>query len=472
MGGAVGITMEERRWIKKTDSVCPVCMERVTADIAAYGDEVYMEKSCKKHGYFRTLIWKENPPYEEWKSPKIPSVPIHAATKVKKGCPYDCGLCTDHRQHTCCVLVEVTNQCNLNCPVCFAKAGEKPKNEPTLDEIGHYYDVMMKCGGPFNIQLSGGEPSLREDLEDIIQLGRKKGFAFFQLNTNGIRLAEEKNYAGKLKRAGLSCVFLQFDGLREETYEALRGRRLLQIKRKAIQNCREAGLGTVLVPVIAKGINDQEIGDILKFALEQLPAVRGVHFQPISLFGRYDKEKIKERFTLPELLQAIERQTEEMMKMVDFKPAGAENAYCSFSGNFMLREDGTVKAWHDQNSCSCGISKEEPIPVAKDAAKRAREFVAKHWSADTKSLERGCEAAGKCGCSEMENNTSSLDQFLERLDKYSLAVSAMAFMDAENLDLERLKDCYIHVVSGSEEVKLIPFCAYNLTATDGTQLYR
>ena len=491
------------RVIRQTESVCPICLQKVNADIVAYGDEVYMEKTCQEHGAFRTLIWKGAPDYESWENQKIPSVQKNPAMQVEKGCPYDCGLCPEHRQHTCCVLLEVTNRCNLNCPVCFARAGEGDEvKEPSLEEIGEWYDSMMACGGPFNIQLSGGEPSVRDDLEDIIRLGKEKGFTFFQLNTNGIRLAKEADYAARLKAAGLNCVFLQFDGMRENAYEILRGRKMLDIKKQAIENCKKANLGVVLVPVIAKGVNEDQVGEILEFALKQMPAVRGVHFQPLSFFGRYEPGKEKDRFTLPQLLQAIEAQTGGKMKIGDFTPAGAENAYCSFSGNFMKTEDGQLRPWNQSAGCGCGAPVEE-IPDAGEAAKKAQQFVARRWAASEEESccccaepepeEESCCCCGEpeeescCCCGEPEPeeesccccgesgdsyDTSSLDAFLKRVDQYTLAVSSMAFMDAWNLDLERLRDCYIHVVARKNNIRLIPFCAYNLTAIDGTSLYR
>lgn len=468
MGAATGEIAGRK--LRDTESVCPVCLKKIPAEIVSYGDCVYMEKQCVEHGEFQTLIWRGKPDYEDWKNEKIPAVPVRPAKEVNRGCPYDCGLCPDHRQHTCCVLLEVTNRCNLKCPVCFARAGEqKEAEEPSMEEIGAWYDAMMDCGGPFNIQLSGGEPTMRRELPEIIRLGRKKGFTFFQLNTNGIRLASEGGYARELKEAGLNCVFLQFDGLKEETYRRLRGRELLELKKKAIANCKSAGLGVVLVPTVAKGINDDEVGAVLKFAWEQMPAVRGVHFQPMSFFGRYEAGSEKERFTLPELLGAIEAQTDGIMRTEDFRPAGAENAYCSFSGNFMLTEEGLMRPWHDSQGCGCGAPADD-IPDAGEAAGRARRFVAKRWAASRTADESGC-----CCCEENKPapyDVSSLDRFLKRVDTYSLAVSAMAFMDVWNLDLERLRDCYIHVVTGGKKVRLIPFCAYNMTSTEGKSLYR
>lgn len=450
-----------------TESVCPVCLKKLEARKVRTGNQVFLEKSCPEHGDFRALIWNGAPAYETFDRERCFVSPVAPAVKADKGCPDDCGLCAQHRQRTCCVLLEVTNRCNLECPVCFASSRAETdaqmagsENEPDLENIRHRFEAMMSMGGPFNIQLSGGEPTMRNDLADIIRMGKEAGFPFFQLNTNGIRIGKDLAYLKELADAGLDCVFLQFDGLREETYRALRGRELLKEKMDALTACERARVGVVLVPVIVPGINDGEVGDILNFALEHMPAVRGVHFQPASQFGRYDPLLSKKHFTLPDLLRAIETQTGGKMKAEHFSPGNAENPYCSFSGNFILRKDGTLQPWRKEKTCGCGT---------KDASRKAREFVARQWAAPPEP----------CCCSDSPFHsrsaccdTSSLDDFLERLEHDTLAVSAMGFMDAWTLDLDRLKECYIHVVTGEEPVRLIPFCAYNLTAQDGTCKYR
>ena len=148
------------------------------------------------------------------------------------------------------MILEVTKRCNMHCPVCFASAGECLENgDLSIDEIEKQYDFLMDHGGPFNIQLSGGEPTMREDLPEIIRMGREKGFTFFQLNTNGIRLAQEAGYARKLKKAGLNTVFLQFDGVTDDVYQTLRGRSMIELKEKAVLNCSEAELGIALVQI-------------------------------------------------------------------------------------------------------------------------------------------------------------------------------------------------------------------------------
>ena len=410
-----------------------------------------MKKTCPEHGDFKSLIWEgDAKSYIRWSVQSSVNEPPVDGAPVNKGCPYDCGLCTEHLRKGCCMLLELTNRCNLHCPVCFAAAGEKEPRDLSLEEIEKQYDFLMSHGGPFNIQLSGGEPTMRDDLPEIIRLGREKGFSFFQLNTNGIRLAEEEGYVGKLREAGLNTVFLQFDGLNNDTYLTLRGRALLDTKGKAVDNCAAAGLGIVLVPVIAQGVNENEVGKILQFALDHMPAVRGVHFQPVSYFGRCGLDRPEKPVTIPKMLRLIEAQTDGRMKYDDFSGGGAENPYCSFHASYLRRPDGSLKPLQKRaSSCCCTTSDD------------SRTFVAHQWNGES---ERLCLPDGEM------SETSSLDEFLEQARKNTFAVSGMIFQDAYNLDLDRLRRCYICEVDAG--FGMVPFCAYNLTDTEGRSLYR
>ena len=165
--------------IGTTESVCPVCLRRLKAEKRAEQDGIYMDKSCPEHGRFSALIWEGDlRSYLRWSTESIREEQPVAPREKENGCPYDCGLCQEHQRKGCCVLLELTNRCNLRCPVCFASAGEAPVKEPSLADIGRQFDMLMAHGGPFNIQLSGGEPTMRDDLPEIIRLGREKGFSF------------------------------------------------------------------------------------------------------------------------------------------------------------------------------------------------------------------------------------------------------------------------------------------------------
>ncbi len=250
--------------LSATESICPECIRKLEAQRVMRGDDVILRRECPDHGLFETAIWRGDPFFGFWQHPKTPAYPKAPFTSAEKGCPWDCGLCPEHRQHTCTALIEVTQRCNLRCAFCFANAGTGDSKDPGLHTIKLWYERLLSAGGPYNIQLSGGEPTLREDLPEIVALGRSLGFSFIQVNTNGLRLAERKSYAKELKDAGAASIFLQFDGVEDPTYKNLRGRPLLHEKKLAVQHCAEHGLGVVLVPTLVPGINIHEIGAILR----------------------------------------------------------------------------------------------------------------------------------------------------------------------------------------------------------------
>ena len=437
--------------IGKTKSVCPVCLRVVDAQKRSEKDGVYLDKRCEEHGAFSALIWEGNlASYLRWNSENTAVDPPREGRAPEKGCPNDCGLCTEHLRKGCCMLLELTGRCNLRCPVCFAAAGETPAPDPSLAEIEAQYEFLMAHGGPFNIQLSGGEPTLRDDLPEILRLGREKGFSFFQLNTNGLRLAGEPGYARALKEAGLNTVFLQFDGLSDEAYRILRGRELLAEKQRCLEACAAAGLGIVLVPVIARGVNEDQVGPILRFALEKAPAVRGVHFQPLSYFGRCGLARPERPITIPKLLALIEEQTEGLLRASDFNGGGAESAYCSFHASYRLLPDGTLRRLPRRQSGGGCCTRSDDSRLA----------VAGQWSG----------AAADPGGEDPLSETSALDAFLAQARRSNFTVSGMLFQDAWNLDLDRLRRC--HICEVDSRYGMVPFCAYNLTKQNGEALYR
>lgn len=460
--------------LSKTVSLCPDCLKRIPAKRVAHGETVFLEKTCSEHGTFRTKIWQGQPTFETWVRPKIPSTINVPFTEVKKGCPFDCGLCPAHRQHTCTAVIEVTERCNLRCTFCFADAG-KNSNDPDKDLVRSWFQSLLDAGGPYNVQLSGGEPTMRDDLPELVALGREMGFGFIQLNTNGLRLAREPEYLKALKQAGLASVFLQFDGTEPDIHRKLRGGDFLEAKLETIRRCGELGIGVVLVPTVVPGINDHNLGSIVNLALKNLPAVRGVHFQPVSYFGRIPNTPSDEqRITLPEVIERLEQQTEGRIKSENFRPSGCENAMCSFQGNFILLTDDSIMATskHEPAKSCC-----TPPERAEVGARRTREFVSSHWSGrEPDRIESGCCSGGSCSIelqapsAESLVELDSMDLFLERARTHTLTISGMAFMDAWNVDLERLMDCCIHTVA--PDGKLIPFCAYNLTDKMGRSIYR
>ena len=448
-----------KRIIATTQSLCPVCLKKINAMVWTKNNETWMEKSCPEHGRFQALLWRGEIPMEKWVRNKMPTTIKNPNTSVNKGCPFDCGLCADHRQHTCTALLEVTQRCNLRCKFCFADANGKVEDDLSLATIETMYQSVWNTSGNCNIQLSGGEPTLRDDLPEIIKLGHDIGFKFIQINTNGIRLGEDEAFVKKLKEAGLDSVFLQFDGTDDEIYKKLRGKSLLATKIKALENCQKYQIGVVLVPTLVADVNDGDLGNIIDFAVGWIPTVKGVHLQPASYFGRIPNLPVEEkRLTLGDVMDKIEKQNRKKIKTSSFAPPGCENARCSFHGNFIYQKNGELIPVKRSANC-CGTEK------AEAGAEKTKAHVSRKWSGNQKSQEKMPDSK-----KVQEQPKDAWDEILDRINHYSFSLSAMAFQDVWNLDLERVKDCCIHVVTPKGE--LIPFCMYNLTNQDGQSLYR
>lgn len=460
-----GHILEEGR----TLSLCPVCLKRVDAVRREVGGEVWLHKHCAEHGEFSTPIWRGSPSWNEWRRPKRPGSPVEGRRPPARGCPFDCGLCRDHRQRSCTVIIDVTQRCNLVCPVCFASSIRSGPEDPGLDELKHRFEAVSRMSPGSNIQLSGGEPTLRDDLPEIVRLGKDAGFSFIQLNTNGIRLARDGGYLERLAGAGLDSVFLQFDGTRDDIYLRLRGRALLESKLAVLAECAKANLGVVLVVTVAPGVNDGDLGAILNLAVQETPVVRGVHFQPISYFGRFPAPPAPEsRITLPELMRAIETQTHGAFPANRFSPPGCENAMCSFSAKFLVGSNHSVRPLLPVWQGCCG-----QVEPAEEGARRSISQTARQWSAAPPAISGSCCSGGVLQPPEAAMETEEamdLDQFIREARTRTLAVSAMAFQDVWTLDLDRVQDCCIHVADAGD--RLIPFCLYNLTSISGKGLYR
>jgi uncharacterized radical SAM superfamily Fe-S cluster-containing enzyme len=454
----------------KTESLCPVCFDRIPAQREYEGDDVFLVKTCPAHGEFRTLIWRGPPSFESWARPKLPATPPATHTEVLRGCPFDCGLCPEHRQRTCTVIMEVTQRCDLHCSFCYADSGSGKKEDPPLHLISTWFETMAATGKACNIQLSGGEPTTRDDLPTIVARGRDLGFLFIQINTNGIRLGRDTDYVKDLKQAGLSSVFLQFDGTEDDIYLRMRGKRLLDEKRRAVEICEAHGIGVVLVPTVVPGVNSHNLGDILKQGVAWSPVVRAVHFQPVSYFGRFPRQPADaDRITLPELMRAIETQSGARFRVEDFRPPGCENVLCSFHGSYLILSDGTLRSLQRPFGASCCSGMEK----AEEGATQSISYVARQWSSPP-SVSPKAFLSQCCSTPSAEGSGSTdfinLDDFISRARTHTFSISAMAFQDVWSVDLERLRDCCIHVMA--PKCHLVSFCAYNLTNVQGHALYR
>jgi uncharacterized radical SAM superfamily Fe-S cluster-containing enzyme len=437
-----------------------------------------MKKICPNHGKYNELYWSDYDQYlRAEKFRQIGAGLDNPRTQTMKGCPRDCGICPEHKSHTGLAIIDITNRCNLRCPVCFANAAEAGYvYEPTKEQIqGMLQNLRANSPVPATaLQFSGGEPTVREDLPELIKMAKDLEFRHIEVNTNGIRLAKSVDYCKTLDEAGVSTIYLQFDGLSSDVYKFTRGIDLLETKMKALENCREAGLDSiVLVVTLVKGINDHQIGDIIQFAIDNFDIIRCINVQPVSLCGRLpEEEREKMRITIPDFMRLCEEQTEGQVKMDDFYPVptvvpiaqaiGAIKGkhYVEFTAHphcgmatYLFIEDGKITPITRYGNV------EKFVQSMKKVYKQAQDG---HQTKAKMRLFGALMRHAKFGLLRKYLlpvlKTGSYDA-LGELQRKTILLSSMHFMDPYNFDLERVQSCCIHYAV--PDGRIIPFCTMN-----------
>ncbi|UCG24254.1 MAG: radical SAM protein [Chloroflexota bacterium] len=302
-----------------TRSICPICRRAIDAKVLLRDNKVYMHKRCPEHGHFEALIYGDAQAYtEQTKYNKPGTIPLQYTTEVVHGCPYDCGLCPDHQQHACVGIIEVNSACNMDCPLCYADAGAG--FNLTLEEVEGILDHFVATEGfPEVVQFSGGEPTIHPQIIPMLRAAKSHNIRHVMLNTNGRRIAHDDDFLAELAEIQ-PAIYFQFDGFDDKTYEVIRGEPdILDEKYRALDRLAEAKCPVVLVPAIERGLNDHEVGRIVRFGLEH-PAVFGINFQPAFHAGRHAEHDPLQRMTNPDVLNLIEQQTDGLFMFSDFVP--------------------------------------------------------------------------------------------------------------------------------------------------------
>ena len=433
-----------------TRSICPECRLVIDAEIHLRDGKVIMRKRCPDHGWFEALISPDAAAYVElYRYNKPGTVPLEFSTEVKDGCPLDCGLCPEHKQHVCLGLIEVNTGCNLACPTCFADAGAG--YNLTMDEVELMLDTFIRTeGDPEVVQFSGGEPTLHPQLLDMVRMAQDKGIRHVMVNTNGLRIANDPEWAARLG-ALKPMIYLQFDGLEDATYVTLRGEPLLDVKLTALDRLAELDLDTILVAAIERGVNEHEIGPIVEFGLKH-PAVRGVNFQPVMHTGRHLAFDPMERVTIPEVVGRVEQQTNGLFIKSDFVPVPCCNPGCQ-SITYAYVEDGKVT----------------PLPRLLNVDDYLDYITNRTWpefSTDIKdALEGLWSSSAAPGTDTMANQFECVACDLglvttgHELAKHVFAISIKDFMDPYTFDVKKVMKCCVAIIT--PEGKMVPFCSYN-----------
>ncbi|MDA1188509.1 MAG: radical SAM protein [Chloroflexi bacterium] len=436
-----------------TRSLCPECKTVIDAQIHLKQGKVFMRKRCAEHGWFVALISSDAEGYvNSLKYNKPGTIPLEFATEVKDGCPLDCGLCPEHKQHTCLALMEINTGCNLACPTCFANAGTG--YNITMEEAEVMLDAFVRAEAEAEVvQFSGGEPTLHPQLFEMMQLAKDKGVRHVMLNTNGLKIVQDPDFARKLGEAR-PMIYLQFDGLTDETYVKLRGEPLLKTKLAVLDKMAELDLHTILVAAIERGVNEHEVGALIKFGLEH-PAVRGVNFQPVTHTGRHLPFDPTDRVTIPEVIERIEDQTEGVFLKTDFVPVPCCHPGCQSITYAYVEDDGKVT----------------PLPRVLNVDDYLDYITNRTWPDPSKDVKHALEALWSSsavpGSDKVAGNfdftctTCNIDLAItsEELAKRVFAVSIKDFLDPYTFDVKKVMKCCIGVLT--PDGRTIPFCAYN-----------
>jgi uncharacterized radical SAM superfamily Fe-S cluster-containing enzyme len=370
-------------------------------------------------------------------------IPVKFGTQVDKGCPYDCGLCPDHEQHSCVGIIEVTNACNLRCPTCFATA--EGHDFLSLEEVSFMLDEFIRHEGhPEVVQFSGGEPTIHPHILEIVGRAREKDIKYVMINTNGIKMSMDENFVERLSRLN-PVVYLQFDGFRKETYEKLRGEDLLEAKTKAIDNMEKHGVSIMLVATIQRGVNEDEIGKLADFALSQ-KSIKGIVFQPTFYAGRHPEVDPTDVVTLTEVIKSISEQSVNNLKASDFVPTPCCFPTCN-------------------SSCYLYVDDNEVKPLARIV--NVEEYLDYFTNRSIASLGEIRESFRILNSSECcgENSSGigmdccSIPLDLKGIEKNIKLIMIQSFMDPFNFDIKRLLKCCIHEITPNG--KIVPICAFN-----------
>ena len=434
-----------------TRSICPVCKRVIDAKVLLRDNKVFMQKRCPEHGKFEGLVYADAEAYvNSMKFNKPGTIPLKYSTDIVNGCPHDCGLCPDHQQHACVGIIEVNTACNMDCPLCFADAGAG--YNLTLAEVEGILDKFVEAEGrPEVVQFSGGEPTIHPQLIPMLRAAKERNIRFIMINTNGRRIANDDAFVAELKEIQ-PAIYFQFDGFEPETYLTLRGEAdLLDEKIRALDKLAAAEIPVVLVPAIERGVNDHEIGKIVKFGLEH-PAVFGINFQPAFHAGRHDDHDPMQRITIPDILRKMETQTDGLFYESDFVPVPCCFPTCN-SVTYAYVEDDTVlpltrllEVDDYLDYITNGV-----LPQITPDVKAAIEGL---WSSAavpgfekaSRDFQLSCAACG-------------LDLDMGPLNGSMFMVMLQDFMDPWTFNQKNLMKCCKEILL--PDGKQIPFCAYN-----------
>ena len=448
----------ERNYIyyDHTISLCNECHKQISAKIIFQDNAVFMTKTCKEHGFQKVLIATDVEYYKQIRNyNKASEYPNKPHTNTHYGCPLDCGICPDHEQHSCLTLIEVTDRCNLTCPTCYASSSPTHGRHRTLEEIEGMLDAVVKSEGePDVVQISGGEPTIHPQFFEILDAAKKRPIKHLMVNTNGIKIAQDRAFVERLASYMPDFeIYLQFDSFKPEALKKLRGGDLTAIRKKALEHLNEFNLSTTLVVTLQKGLNDDEVGEIIDFALKQ-KCVRGVTFQPTSVSGRLEHfDPAIHRMTNTEVRKLILEQSP-VFNSADLIPVPCNPDALVMA--YALKYNDQVQPLTRMIDPEILLNNSKNT-IVYEQDERLHQYVMSMFSTGI-STDRVKEQVNQLLC--CLPNVVAPDLSYDNLFR----IIIMNFMDAYDFDVRAIKKSCVHIVHA--DGRIIPFETMNLFYRD------
>ena len=480
----MNLSLRDHTFLGLTQSLCPECLEVVPAKVIERRRRVYFRKTCPRHGVREDFVCSDSTRFDRNEYATPGKRPIQYGVQPKRGCPYDCGLCEEHEQHTCIALLEITDNCNLTCPMCFAASRPGLSHVPTPACLGAIDALVAREGRAEVLQLSGGEPTLHPDFIDVLDHACGSEIDVVMINTNGVTLANDDILLDQIARRRKRVeVYLQFDSVQPDGHRLLRGASLLETKRRAIDRLGQAGIRTTLVSTVQTGVNEDQIGDIVRLGLEHRH-ITGISFQPAVYTGRYFlPDQLDHRVTFPDIIDAIADQMPDVFRANDFLPLPCAhpnghvlayayrdraadgnhrftpmNRFIDIAGNMDLLANGIVftrdraRSLVERYVSRCGSVRNLTDLASSPSPTRNRVPATRNDA----PVPPGDDAASHFFDAAIGGTLSQSDL---------MRITITSFMDAYNFDLRQLmKSCVHHLLPTGH---LIPFSAYNVLYRDG-----
>jgi 7,8-dihydro-6-hydroxymethylpterin dimethyltransferase len=486
-----------------TQSLCPECLAVVPAKIivkpplpqgdgrgegnrpAASKGRVYFRKTCPAHGTRDDFVCSDVAWYDRMEFALPARMPARFGVEPEKGCPLDCGLCTEHEQHTCVGVVEITSSCNLSCPMCYASSGPGGKHL-SLADCRRQIDRLVEVEGRAEVcQLSGGEPTVHPQFAEVLEYALSREIDYVMVNTNGIRFARDPALVDLAARHRDRLeIYFQFDGLHDDVYRRLRGEALLETKLAALDALGKAGVHVTLVSTLQGGVNGDQLGPIVEFGLSR-PHITGISFQPATYSGRHVlPEDLERRITFPDVIRGVADQTKGLFREDDFLPLPCAHPNCHQVA-IAYRHDNTatpvtrfIDAQTNFDLLANGISFTRAKSRDLVMQYLGRQACCGGNCAPADEGARGTEGEGENSkgsptlpLAHSPPRSTPSDDFFAKILSQELGaenlfrITITSFLDAYNFDVRRVMKCCTHHVLPSGHV--IPFCAYNVLYREG-----